>query len=68
MITDILEKVNQLPLDKQKEVEDFVDFLVSKYKVEVRTPEQSISEFRKQNMAKGQTWMDDDFNETPGDF
>jgi hypothetical protein len=55
-------------LDKQKEVEDFVDFLVSKYRVEVRTPEQSISEFRKQNMAKGQTWMDDDFNETPGDF
>jgi hypothetical protein len=68
MITDLLEKVNQLPLDKQQEVEDFIDFLVSKYRVEIRTTEQSISEFRKQNMAKGQLWVDDDFTEPPGDF
>ena len=68
MNTDLSEKFNQLPLEKQKEVEDFVDFLVSKYKIEIRTPEQSISEFRKISMAKGQAWIDDDFNETPGDF
>jgi hypothetical protein len=68
MITDISEKISQLPLDKQKEVEDYIDFLISKYKIEVRTTEQSLSEFRKKNMAKGQSWMDDDFIETPGDF
>jgi hypothetical protein len=68
MITDMIEKVNQLPLDKQKEVEDFIDFLISKYRIEIRTPEQSISELRKKNMAKDESWMDDDFNEPPGDY
>jgi len=68
MNTDLLEKISQLPLDKQREVEDFIEYLISKYKIEVRTPEQSISEFRKKNLAKLQTWIDDDFNETPGDF
>lgn len=68
MNTDIYEKISQLPPDKQKEAEDFIDFLISKYKIEIRTPEQSISELKKINMVKGQAWMDEDYNETPGDF
>ena len=68
MNTDISEKLSQLPIDKQKEVEDFVDFLMSKYKIDIRTTEQSISELKKMNMAKGHARMDDEFNETPGDF
>jgi len=68
MNTNLSEKVNRLPLDKQKEVEDFIDFLISKYKFEIRTAEQSISEFHKINMAKVQARMDDDFIEPPGDF
>jgi hypothetical protein len=68
MSTDVLEKVKQLPADKQKEVEDFVDYLLHKY-VEVTSTE-DIAEKRRKNMgwAKGKIWMAEDFNDTPEDF
>jgi hypothetical protein len=68
MSTDVLEKVKQLPVDKQKEVEDFVDYLLYKYVGDDH--QESIAEKRKKNFgwAKGKIWMADDFNETPEDF
>ena len=70
MSTEVFEKVKQLPPDKQKVVEDFVDYLISKYKVGEEKDESSLADIRRKNMgwAKGQIWMADDFNETPEDF
>lgn len=69
MNTDVIEKVKQLPPDKQKEVEDFVDYLFGKYKMENGNAS-SLAEMRRKNMgwAKGKIWMAEDFNETPEDF
>jgi hypothetical protein len=69
MGTDTIEKIKQLPLDKQKEVDDFVDFLIEKYQF-TKTEGESIGEKRMKNAgwAKGKIWMADDFNETPDCF
>jgi hypothetical protein len=68
MGTDTIEKIKALPLDKQQEVDDFVDFLINKY--QFKSEEESIGEQRRKNAgwAKGKIWMADDFNETPEDF
>lgn len=68
MNTETIEKLKQLPPDKQQEVDDFVDFLINKYKFNPN--EESVGEQRKKNAgwAKGKIWMADDFNETPEDF
>lgn len=70
MNTDVIEKVKQLPPEKQKEVEDFIDSLISKYKAETEADASSLAESRCKNIgwAKGQIWMAEDFNETPEDF
>lgn len=69
MNSDVIEKVQQLPPDKQKEVEDFVDYLFGKYKME-NGDGSSLAEVRRKNMgwAKGKIWIAEDFNETPEDF
>ena len=65
----VLEKVKTLPPDKQQEVEDFINYLLTKYTIESDT-DISIEEKRKNNMgwAKGKIWMANDFNDTPTDF
>ena len=65
---DTIEKIKALPLDKQQEVDDFVDFLINKY--QLNNIEESVAEHRRKNLgwAKGKIWMADDFNETPEDF
>jgi Protein of unknown function (DUF2281) len=70
MSAETIEKLKKLPPDKQKEVEDFVDYLISKYKIEGEEKNGSIADQRKKNMGrfKDQIWMADDFNETPEDF
>lgn len=70
MSNDVLEKVKQLPPEKQQEVEDFVDYLLSKYQLKTEHNAGTIAEKRKRNMgwAKGNIWIADDFNETPDDF
>ncbi len=74
MSEDVLEKVKKLPLEKQQEVEDFVDYLLNKYGGEEADgngkQEEDIAEKRKRNMgwAKGKIWMADDFSDTPEDF
>ncbi len=67
MSTDVLEKVKQLPADKQKEVEDFIDYLLYKYAGDGM---ENIAEKRKKNLGrlKGEIWVADDFNDTPDDF
>lgn len=68
MSNDVLEKVKQLPPDKQQQIEDFAEYLIAKYTV--REPGESLAEKRRLNegWAKGKVWMADDFNETPEDF
>ncbi len=68
MGTDTIEKIKILPLDKQQEVDDFVDFLINKY--QFKSEEESVGEQRRKNggWAKGKIWMADDFNKTPEDF
>ncbi|SFD28656.1 Protein of unknown function [Chitinophaga sp. CF118] len=62
MNNNFIEKINQLPLDKQQEVEDFVNFLISKY--QAGSTNIKAAEKRKSNMgwAKGKIWVTDDFN------
>ncbi len=68
-IMDILEKINSLPLDKQKEVEGFVDSLLEKSMVETHDTI-SLAEERRKNFGrlKGKIWIADDFDQTPEEF
>ncbi len=56
----VSEKIKTLPLDKQQEVLDFVDFLIE------RLPKKSHIK-RIPNLAQGKIWMSDDFNEPLSD-
>jgi hypothetical protein len=62
MTTAIQSKINTLPLSAIKEVDDFVDFLLSKqgYKTKIKE--------RKFGCAKGMFTVHDDFNEPLDDF
>lgn len=66
---EVIEKLKQLPLDKQQEVDDFITFLIEKYSV-ARDVAETVIEKRQRNVgwAKGKIWMADDFNDTPADF
>lgn len=70
MSSDTIDKLEKLPPDKQKVVEDFVDYLISKYKIDIEVTDETIAQKRQKNMGrlKGQIWIADDFNETPEDF
>ncbi len=67
MSTNLPEKVKQLPADKQKEVEDFIDYLLYKYRGDEM---ENIAEKRKRNLGrlKGEIRMAENFNDTPEDF
>lgn len=69
MTIEVLEKVNRLPLDKQQEIEDFINEVIGKYDTSLQD-QISITELRKKNMgwAKGKIWIAEDFNDTPEDF
>ncbi len=68
MGSDVLEKVKQLPPDNQKEMEDFIDYLLHKYPSV--NGETDIAEKRRRNMGrlKGEIWMAENFNDIPEDF
>jgi hypothetical protein len=55
-------KLNYLPTDLKSEVNDFIDFLLSKWKKEIKkkTP--------KFGRAKGQIYMSPDFDQPLDDF
>lgn len=57
----ISEKIKTLPLEKQEEVLDFVEFLVQKNR-KVKLPSQRIP-----NLNQGEIWISDDFNEPLSD-
>ena len=57
----ISEKIKILPLEKQKEVLDFVDFLVQRNR-NIQLPSQRIP-----NLKKREIWISDDFNEPLSD-
>jgi len=68
MSKDFMEKLNKLSPDKQQEVEDFMNFLLSKGN---NAEEQEAFEGKRmKNMGRmhGQIWMAEDFDETPEDF
>ncbi len=67
MSTNLLDKLKQLPADKQKEVEDFIDYLLYKYWGDEM---ENIAEKRKRNLGrlKGEIWRAENFNDTPEDF
>ena len=69
MSNDTIDKLEKLPPDKQKEVEDFLDYLLEKYVFKNKNGF-SLAEQRRKNAgwAKGKVWMAEDFNETPEDF
>jgi hypothetical protein len=69
MSIDVIEKIKQLPADKQKEVEDFINFLASKYVVSAEAVE-LVENKRRQNIGRlhGKIHISDDFNITPDDF
>ncbi|MBK0383686.1 DUF2281 domain-containing protein [Pedobacter sp. SD-b] len=69
MNTLTLDKIKQLPVSKQQEVEDFVDFLVSKY-INTELASESLAKRRLKSMGrfKGKIFISEDFNETPSDF
>jgi hypothetical protein len=71
--TELIELIEKLPVDKQKEVEAFVLSINSNY---AETAENNNSLFaepqggngRGYGSLKGQIWMSDDFNEPLDDF
>jgi nucleoid DNA-binding protein len=59
-------KLAQLPAEKQKEVQDFIDSLVA----QVQTKKEEKGEVNKSGFGalKGTIWMADDFDEPLEDF
>ena len=60
--TQLYSKINYLPTNLKSEVNDFVDFLLSKRKKEIREKQP------KYGCAKGQIYMSQDFDEPLADF
>lgn len=69
MSIDVIEKIKQLPADKQKEVEDFVNFLASKY-ISGTEAAETVENKRRSHIGRlhGKIHISDDFNNTPDDF
>ena len=61
-VTVLEQKVKQLPLDVQREVSDYIDFLFHKYRVS--EPVKPYAGCMKGTV----TWMSDDFNAPLDDF
>ncbi|MCC7520473.1 MAG: DUF2281 domain-containing protein [Flavobacteriaceae bacterium] len=57
----IYKKINELPKDLKSEVNDFIDFLLSKKRIKKNMKP-------KFGMLKGQIKMSDDFNQPIDDF
>lgn len=69
MGTDVIDRLKQLPPDKQQEVDDFISFLLAKYSFAIENKETIIRK-RKENAGrmKGKIWIADDFNDIPEGF
>jgi len=69
MSNEVFENVKRLPADKQQEVEDFINFLATKYHTESANAK-TLADKRRLNFGRlnGKTYISDDFNTTPEDF
>jgi len=69
MSNEVFEKVKRLPADKQQEVEDFINFLATKYLPESANVK-TLADKRRLNFGRlnGKIYISDDFNTTPEDF
>lgn len=70
MNTEALNKLELLPPEKQKEIEDFIEYLFNKYHQKQNGNAEEIQSKRQKNLGrlKGKIWMSEDFNDTPEDF
>ena len=61
----LIEKINSLPPEYVREVEDFVDFIREK-----KLPQNGVNEskLRQFGLLKGKMWMSPDFDEPLEDF
>lgn len=69
----LIEKLEKLPLERQREVEDFVDFLLAKQMSGILLTANEVAEpteryARGFGSLKGQIFMSDDFDEPLEDF
>lgn len=62
-LLDLIAKIEKLPLEKQTEVEDFIDFLVSKTQKESNPERKPVF-----GSFKGKIIMSEDFDEPLDDF
>jgi hypothetical protein len=69
MTASVLDKIKLLPVSKQQEVEDFINFLADKY-LNIDSNLNTLEMQRKNLMGryKGKIQISEDFNETPIDF
>lgn len=58
----VLAKLQDLPLEQQQQVLDFVEFISEKY-IESRSSEEKSPKKRIAGLHKGKIWISDDFNE-----
>ena len=61
-VTVLEQKISQLPLEVRREVSDYVDFLLHKYRI--RKPVKPFAGCMKGTV----TWMSEDFNAPLDDF
>jgi len=58
----ILSKVKELPIEKQQQILDFVEFISAK-NTETKPTENKPKKKRIMGLHKGKGWMSDDFND-----
>lgn len=62
----VLEKLKILPIEQQKQVSDFIDFLVNKYQT---SKSERIHKSRIMGLFAGKGWISEDFNDPlPDEF
>jgi mRNA-degrading endonuclease RelE of RelBE toxin-antitoxin system len=58
----VLAKLQDLPLEQQQQVLDFVEFIAEKH-AKSRSNEEESSKKRVAGLHKGKIWISDDFND-----
>lgn len=64
----VLDKIQKLPLEKQQQILDFVDFVTQQhYEQFTETDEKNFPQERIAGLHRGQIWISDDFNDPLSD-
>lgn len=65
---DIIDKIQKLPLERQQQILDFVNFIAQQHQEKLATIEDKpVTQERIVGLQKGKIWISDDFNEPLGD-